>query len=171
MMRSRRNKQAGFMSIDALGWTIFAVIVLGFIAAAVWKVLTGTDSTVEVSNVTTLMSNTKQLKGRTGYGASGTNLIPSLIAIEGTGGMSVSGSTVVNQWNGAVTLVSNGMTYTLTTASVPKSACIALATKVAKDNQTTTRINGGAAITGEVLTAAATTACSGSANTLAWTTY
>lgn len=171
MMRSRRNKQSGFMSIDALGWTIFAVIVLGFVAAAVWKVLTGTDSTIELSNVTALMSNTKQLKTRTGYGPSGTDLMPSLIAIDGTGGMSVSGATVTNQYNGAVTLVSNGMTYTLTSTNYPKSACIALSTKAAKDTLTTTKINGGSAISGEVQTAAATTACSGDTNTLSWTSY
>lgn len=171
MMRSRRTKQAGFMSIDALLWTIFAVVVLGFIAYAGFKALGGTDSTVELSNITTIMSNTKQLKSRAGYGASGTNLIPSLIAIDGTGNMGVSGSTVTNQWNGAVTSVSNGMTYTLTITNVPKSACISLATLVAKDNQTTTRINGGSAISGEVLTAAATTSCSGDTNTLAWTAY
>lgn len=39
MMRSRRTKQSGFMSIDALLWTMFAVIVLGFIAFAGFKAL------------------------------------------------------------------------------------------------------------------------------------
>lgn len=170
-MKLNRTKQRGFLSIDGLFWLMLVVVALGFILWMSWRMLGSSDVAIEQSNVSTLIANTKKLKGSTGYGASGQNLVPSLIAIEGTGSMGISGSSLVNQWNGAVTVVSNGMTFTITEGGVPRSACITLATKVAKDRQTTTAINGGSTSTGEVHSTNATTACSSDSNTIAWTTY
>ncbi|OLU25495.1 pilus assembly protein PilX [Pseudomonas sp. PA15(2017)] len=165
------SQQRGFLSIDGLFWLMLVVVALGFILWMSWRMLGSSDVAIEQSNISTLIANTKKLKGSTGYGASGQNLVPSLIAIEGTGSMGVSGTTLLNQWNGGVTIASNGMTFTITERAIPKSACITLATKVAKDRQTTTAINGGSATTGEVQAAAATTSCSSDSNTIAWTTY
>lgn len=170
-MKLNGNKQRGFLSIDGLFWLMLVVVALGFILWMSWRMLGSSDVAIEQSNVSTLIANTKKLKGSTGYGASGQNLVPSLIAIEGTGSMGISGSALVNQWNGPVTVVSNGMTFTITEGGVPRSACITLATKVAKDRQTTTAINGGSTSTGEVHSTAATTSCSSDSNTIAWTTY
>ncbi|WP_313463130.1 type 4 pilus major pilin [Pseudomonas nitroreducens] len=171
MAISRHNKQRGFLSIDGVMWLMLIAIALGFIAYLGFKMLSGSDVAIEQSNITTIIGNTKKLKGSSGYGTSGTNLVPSLIALDGTGSMGVSGSTLTNQWNGSVTNVSNGMTFTLTETNVPKSACITLVTKIAKDKQTSTAINGGTSTAGEILGAAATTSCSSDSNTIAWTTY
>ena len=171
MTLSTPKNQRGFLSIDGVMWIMLITIALGFIAWIGYKMLGSSDAAVEQSNITTIITNAKKLKGSSGYGTSGTNLVPSLIAIDGTGSMGVSGTTLTNQWNGAVTLVSNGMTFTITEANVPKSGCITLATKVAKDKQTSTVINGGTATTGEILASSASTSCSNDANSIAWTTY
>lgn len=165
------KKQGGFLSIDGVFWLMLIAIALGFILWMGWKMVGNSDVAIEQSNVSSLIANTKKLKGSTGYGASGQNLVPSLINIEGTGSMGISGTSLVNQWNGSVTVVSNGMTFTITEANVPKSGCITLATKVAKDKQTSTVINGGTATTGEILASSASTSCSNDANSIAWTTY
>lgn len=165
------SKQRGFLSIDGLFWLMLVVVALGFILWMSWRMLGSSDVAIEQSNISTLIANTKKLKGSTGYGTSGQNLVPSLIAIEGTGSMGISGTSLVNQWNGGVTVVSNGMTFTITENGVPKSACITLATKVARDKQTTTSINGGSASTGEIHATTATTSCSSDTNTMTWTTY
>ncbi|AZC91298.1 type 4 pilus major pilin [Pseudomonas chlororaphis] len=165
------SKQRGFLSIDGVFWMMLIAVALGFITWMSWGMIGNSDVAIEQSNISTMIANTKKLKGSTGYGASGTNLVPSLINVAGTGSMGKSGTSLVNQWNGAVTVVSNGMTYTITEVNVPKSACIVLATKVAKDQQTTTSINGGSATSGEILGTAASTSCSTEANTIAWTVY
>ncbi|AZC83960.1 MULTISPECIES: type 4 pilus major pilin [Pseudomonas] len=165
------HKQRGFLSIDGVFWMMLIAVALGFILWMSWRMIGNSDVTIEQSNISSLIANTKKLKGSTGYGTSGQNLVPSLINIEGTGSMGISGTNLVNQWNGAVTVASNGMTFTITEANVPKSGCITLATKVAKDKQTTTTINGGSATTGEILATAASTSCSSDSNTIAWTTY
>lgn len=171
MKRSYPKNQRGFLSIDAVMWIMLITIALGFIAWIGWKMLGSSDAAIEQSNIATIISNAKKLKGSSGYGATGTNLVPSLIAIDGTGSMGVSGNNLTNQWNGAVTLVSSGMTFTLTESSLPKAACITLASKIAKDKQTTTSINGGTKTVGEVLPAVATTSCNSDTNSISWTTY
>lgn len=171
MTLSTPKNQCGFLSIDGVMWIMLITIALGFIAWIGYKMLGSSDAAVEQSNITTIITNAKKLKGSSGYGTSGTNLVPSLIAIDGTGSMGVSGTTLTNQWNGAVTLVSNGMTFTLSESNVPKAACITLTTKIAKDKQTTTAINGGSATSGEILPAVATTGCSNEMNSISWTTY
>jgi hypothetical protein len=166
-----RNKQRGFLSIDGVFWLMLIAVALGFILLLSWKMFGNTDVTIEQSNISTLIANTKKLKGSNGYGTSGQNLVPSLINVEGTGSMGISGTSLTNQWNGAVTVVSNGMTFTISESNVPKSACIILAAGVAKGKQTTTTINGASAVTGEVMAVAASTSCSSDSNTIAWTTY
>ncbi|HCE9846023.1 TPA: pilus assembly protein PilX, partial [Pseudomonas aeruginosa] len=69
-----------------------------------------------------------------GYGSSGTNLIPSLIAINGVPkNMSVSSGVVYNVYGGSVTVSSTGMGFSITTSKLPKDACITLGTKIAKN--------------------------------------
>lgn len=171
MALSKHHKQRGFLSVDGVMWIMLVTIALGFIAWMGYKMLGNSDAAIEQSNITSIIANTKKLKGSSGYGTSGTNLVPSLIAIDGTGSMGVSGTTLTNQWNGAVTLVSSGMTFTITENNVPKSACVTLATKISKDKQTTTSINGAAAVSGEILGASATMSCSNDSNSISWTTY
>ncbi len=77
-----------------------------------------------------------------------TNLIPSLIAINGVPkNMSVSSGVVYNVYGGSVTVSSTGMGFSITTSKLPQDACITLATKIAKNTFEQTKINSGSAIT------------------------
>lgn len=165
------KKQGGFLSIDGVFWLMLIAVALGFILVIAWSMLGNSDTAIEQSNISTMVASTKKLKGSGGYGTSGANMVPSLIKLEGIGTMGKNGNTLVNQWNGAVTVVSNGMTFTITETNLPASACIVLATKVAKDQKTTTSINGGSATAGEILGTTASTSCSGDTNTIAWTFF
>ena len=171
MMTNARSNQRGFLSLDGMFWLMLIAVALGFIVFMGYRTFGSSDVTIEQSNLGTLLSNAKRLKSTTGYATAGTNLAQSLINLEATGGMSINGTTLSNRWNGAVTVVSNGMTFTITESNLPKTACITLASNMAKDKQTTTAINGGTAVAGEITAVAAATSCSSDANTIAWTSY
>lgn len=165
----RSPKQGGFGALEvmiAIVMGIFAVI-----GAIAWysKLTNTSNNNEELQNISSIITNTRQVKTQSGYGPTGTNLIPVLIAGEGIPeNMQKSGSTVSNLWGGAVTNVSTGSGYNMTYAGVPDSNCIFLATKSANSNSLTIRINGGTAITGEVTSIAATSACTSGTNTLSW---
>ncbi|QOY72447.1 pilus assembly protein PilX [Pseudomonas sp. OST1909] len=171
MRTNTRQNQRGFLSLDGMFWLMLIAVALGFIVFMGYRTFGSSDVTIEQSNLGTLLSNTKRLKSTTGYATAGTNLAPSLINLEATGGMSINGNALSNRWNGAVTVTSNGMTFTITESNLPKNACITLASNMAKDKQTTTAINGGTANAGEITAVAAATSCSSDANTIAWTSY
>ena len=124
----------------------------------------------EQGNIAALTTNTRALKGSNGYGTSGTNLVTSLIAVNGVPkNMSVVSGVLYNVYGGSVTVTSTGMGFAITSSALPKDACIALATRVAKNQYEQTKINSGTATTAEVTTAAATTSCSAATNTITWT--
>ncbi|MEE9681879.1 type 4 pilus major pilin [Pseudomonas moraviensis] len=165
----RSPKQGGFGALEVM--IAIAVGIFAIIGAIAWysKLTNTSNNNEELQNVSSLITNTRQLKTQSGYGPTGTNLIPVLIAGEGIPeNMQKSGSTVSNLWGGAVTNVSTGSGYNMTYAGVPDSNCIFLATKSANSNSLTIRINGGTAITGEVTSIAATSACTSGTNTLSW---
>lgn len=165
----RSSKQGGFGALEVM--IAIAVGIFAIIGAINWysKLTNTSNNNEELQNVSSLITNTRQLKTQSGYGPTGTNLIPVLIAGEGIPEtMQKSGSTVSNLWGGAVTNVSTGSGYNMTYAGVPDSNCIFLATKSTNSNSLTIRINGGTAITGEVTSIAATSACTSGSNTLSW---
>lgn len=122
-------------------------------------------------NIGILISNTRKLKASSGYGTSGTSLVSALRVSKGLPNMSDDGTSRYNSWGGAVTVVSNGMTFTVTENGLPADACVTLATKISRGQKVTTTINAGTAVTGEVLQANATSGCSKDANVVAWTVY
>ncbi|MRK19099.1 type 4 pilus major pilin [Pseudomonas sp. JG-B] len=83
--------------------------------------------------------------------------------------MSVTGGALFNAFGGSVTVVSTGIGFTITSADLPKKACVNAAKGIGRGAQFSTRINAGTAIVGEVTSAAATTGCSTDDNTIAWT--
>lgn len=168
----RRRRQAGWMSIEMLFVLLVALIGVGYALFNGGQLMGTSDISNEQSNIGQLIANTRKLKGMSGYGASSTNLVPQLIATKGVPNMSMSGGALYNAWSGSVTVVSNGMTFTVTENGLPQDACISLASKMSRGSKATTAINSGTAITGEVDSAAATSGCSkDTGNTLAWTVY
>ena len=171
-MKNRNNqfKQAGASTMEILFYLIVAALVLFVAVQGGFKLFGKQTNNTEQMNVAELIINTRALKSSQGYGASGANLVPQLVATNGIpNGLTVVSNVPYNAWNGAVTVVSAGVSFTITYAAVPQDACVALATKVAKNPSFTTTINAGSAMSGEVTAATATTGCSAAANTIAWT--
>lgn len=168
---SGSRRQRGFLELSTL--FVLIVVALGIAGAvsAGLGLLGSSDVSTEQSNIGTLIANTRKLKSSSGYGTSGTNLVSQLVTTKGLPSMSQSGSNLYNSWNGAVTVVSGGMTAIVTDNGLPADACATLATKLSRGNKVTTTINGGTAITGEVDSATASSGCSKDSNIVSWTVY
>lgn len=170
MSHKHPRQQHGFISIEMVIVLIIIALGLGLAVSRGAGLFGSSNISEEQSNLATLTTNTRALKGSNGYGTSGTNLVPSLIAINGVPkNMSVNAGVLYNVYGGSVSVSSTGMGFAITSSSLPQDACIALATRVAKNEYERTQINSGSALNGEVSSVAATTACSGTTNTITWT--
>lgn len=163
--------QGGFGTLDMLIALVIGLLAVIAAMAAMSKLTSSQNNNDELSNISSLITNTRVLKTSSGYGSSGSDLVPSMINSGGIPDlMQRSTSEVFNAWGGAVTIVSTGTGFTMTYSDVPKDSCIILATKAAGSRAMSTSINGGAPITGEVTTAQADSGCSQETNTLTWST-
>lgn len=166
----KSKSQAGFGALEVMIALIIGSLVI--IGAVAWYQTLDTKSknSDELSNIGMIMTNTRLLRTVSGYGPSGTNLMPIL---QNAGGlpdsMQVTSNVVFNAWGGNVTNASNGTTFTITYTGLPAENCIFLASKSAASATLQTRINSGAAITGEVTSIQADTGCNSDSNTVAWT--
>jgi Tfp pilus assembly protein PilW len=170
MNMAARKKQKGFGALEVMIALLIGVIVV--VGAIVWysKLRGAADKSTELENFSSLVSNVRLLRANSGYGASGADLVPVLINSDGVpGNMAISGTTISNSYGG-VTIVSTGLGFTITFAGMPSADCIFLATKAAGSSSISTKMNSGTAITGEVSSSQANTGCSGSTNSIAWTT-
>lgn len=166
----QKRGQRGITGIEMV--VIIFVGLLLLIAGMNWwsKLTGGAKNSGELENITSVQTSIQTLKTASGYGASGSNLIPVLInggGIPST--MQKTTTTVFNVWGGSVTAVSTGVGYTHSYTSVPDSNCIFLATKVPLGDSMSLKINGGSTLTGEVDSITATAGCNAGSNTLAWT--
>lgn len=169
MSKPTLSKQGGFGALEVMiALMIGAIVIIG---AVVWypKLTNNSNNGDELSNISSLLTNTRQLKTSSGYGGSGVSLIPTLLNAGGIpDNMQKSGNAVFNAWDGAVTIQSTGTGYTMTYAGLPAQNCIFLATKASNSSSISTSINGGAANTGEITAVVASAACTGATNTLTW---
>ncbi|WP_248767861.1 type 4 pilus major pilin [Pseudomonas sp. MWU12-2345] len=174
MQHNTRNphRQRGYIDLSMMFVLIVIAIGIGYAIYNGGSLLASSDVSNEQSNISQLIANTRKLKGSAGYGASGTDLVTQLVASKGLPNMSISGATLYNAWNGAVTVLSGGMNFVITENGLPQDACMTLATKLSRGQKVTTSINGGSAVTGEVTSASASSTCTDSSNnTLAWTVF
>lgn len=154
---------------------LVVVAIIGVIIALASGRVGGFNNAQKISNhivqTSSLIANTKQLRGTTGYGASGADLVPTLIKSGLVpSGMQVSGSTIKSVFGGTVTVASTGNGYTVTDPTIPQDACIQILPKISMSGVVSTKVGTSTAITGEVDSAAATTNCaSATANSVAWT--
>lgn len=81
--QSARAKQIGYISIELLFVLIVILIGMGYALYNGWGAMGSSDVNNEQGNVGQLIANTRKLKGSTGYGASGTDLIAQLSSIRG----------------------------------------------------------------------------------------
>jgi type II secretory pathway pseudopilin PulG len=165
-----KTRQAGFGALEVMIALIIGSLVI--IGAVGWyqSLDTKSKNSDELTNLATLMTNTRQMKTSSGYGTSGTNLVP---VLSNAGGipdtMEYASSVLYNAWGGTVTVLSNGQTFTITYTGLPAENCIFLASKGAASSSQQTRINSGTAITGEVTSIAASSSCNTATNSVAWT--
>lgn len=166
------KKQRGFTAIE-----LFVVIIVGiglFIYAAnnIDKLFGSSAQTEEVRNIQQFYVNVKSLKTNSGYGTSGTDLLPSVVAINGVPkNMTVTAGVPYNEWGGAIAIASTGTGFTITYNAVPQDACVALAQKLSSGgNFASVKLNANAAQTGQISAATAATQCnSATANVLVFT--
>lgn len=172
MKEIKATKQLGFGALEVM--IALLVGALAIVGAIGWyqKLMSSNNNQDELSNVTSIITNTRNLRTTSGYGTSGTNLLPALNKAGGIpDAMSVSSSNVVsNAWGGTVTVTSNGTWFTVSYNGVPDENCVFLATKGAISKTIQTSINGGSTITGEVTAAQANSGCSTDSNTISWIT-
>lgn len=166
-----KKGQKGFTALELI---VVLIVGLGIITLAASKMdmmFGGSNLSEEIDNVNTLMSNTKSLKTSSGYGAATTNLVPALINSDGIPkNISVVSNVPYNVWGGAIAIVSTGTGFTISYAGVPQEACIKMATKSNRSGAfSQVKVGAAAAVTNEYTTAQATTDCSGTTNTIVWT--
>ena len=117
--RTSRPTQGGFVSIEMI--IVLIIIAIGASAAAA-GMFSSSNANEEQRNISVIAANARALKTSSGYGSSGTNLIPSLIAINGVPkNMSVSSGVVYNVYGGSVTVSSTGMGSRSPPASCPRT--------------------------------------------------
>lgn len=170
---NRRNRRTeGFTLMELLIVLLLGSVIMVLVTPRIAKLFRRSEATFETQNIVDLVSNIKGMRNQGNYGASGTNLIPQLIANDGLpDSLTNTAGAITNSWGGAVTALSTGLGFTLSYAApMPQSACIALATKLSNSAVNTTTINAAAAVTGSVTQAQATADCAaGSANTIVFT--
>ncbi|MDC7864998.1 pilus assembly protein PilX [Pantoea ananatis] len=119
------------------------LLVIAIVVVAGWKLMHRKDTAVEVTSLQTMLSNGVALKGRNGYdyssGASMTGILiqrdgaPSGYTVHGT--PSSGTATLTNSYGGQVVIAPvavNGYNnaFSVTTQSLPQSACIDVATSM-----------------------------------------
>lgn len=166
------RKQKGFTLIEIM--VAVAIMAIG-IAALAWginKAFAGNDIKDESGAVTKVMAAIPDLRTSTGYGISGTNLVPQLIAQNEIPSVwPVIAGVPQNSWGGTIAVTSNVSNVNISSAGISQEGCNKLVVKLSKGaNFKTTKINANTAITGEVSAAQAQAQCTTGANTIIWTT-
>lgn len=171
---NRKGRQRGIAMLEL----ILAIAIVGTIVvlgvSRFKSAQDSTDVTNETSNVAEIFKALGQTKTTTGYGTSGSNLTPGLIAAGGVpkNMTLLSGTTIYNTWDGTVTAASNSNTYTVTFNAVPKEACVNVVQQVSKNPLVaSTKVGAAAARNGEVGLAGAAADCTGATNSITWTSF
>lgn len=125
-------------------------------------------ATTEVTLISTLINETRQLRSSSGYGT--TDYSASLIAAGAVpSNVTVSGGQIYNRAGGVVTVKGNGVGFIVTDAGLSAKDCIKLAQAIGTPDLSSTKINN-QSITGEVTAASATAGCTSDSNTVIFTT-
>lgn len=152
-------------SVTSLGISLVIIgVVLSVGIVAYYKLY----ATTEVTLVSTLINETRQLRASNGYGT--TDYSASLIASGAVpNNVTVSGGKIYNRSGGIVAVKGNGVGFTVTDSDLSSKDCIKLAQSLGTSDMSSTKINN-QSFTGEVTAADATAACTGDTNTIIFTT-
>lgn len=163
-------RQRGLTLLEVMAALVIAGVIAAVVLSQMDSAFSSSSATEELSNLNALYSNVRSLKTASGYGASGTDIVPVLVQAKGVPkNMNVSGGTLFNSFGGAVAIASTGNGFTVSYANTPQDACIKLVTKTSKSGIfSSTKVGGATAVTGEYTAAQAGTDC-GATNSVVWT--
>lgn len=152
-------------SISSLGvmMILISIVVTAFTLAHFYV-----NSTSELTLITTVMNETRNLRSSNGYGND--DYVPALVA----GGSisksyTISNNQIYNKSGGLVTVKGNGVGFIVTDMGLPQRDCVKVARSIGTADLASTKINN-TTFTSEVTAANAATACVDGDNTLTFTT-
>lgn len=160
----RNNRQGGFTLIEIMVVLVLGIIIVAVAAGGVGRAFSSNDATTEVRNIHDLMTNIQSLKGTDGYSSVSTQL---LYRVDGlpTPLTTTDGTSVLNSWDGAVTVNGSATAFTVNYAGVPAASCIQIATKIAEAGVMNVHVGSTAVTT----SAQANTGCAADTNTMSFT--
>ncbi|CAB3755880.1 type 4 pilus major pilin [Paraburkholderia humisilvae] len=169
-IRGRRTPR-GVISIEAIVVIAIILVLLVWGGSRIGQLYLGTDNTTEGGNIQSLYGAIREIKTSAGYGSSGTDLSPTLIAMgKVPGNMAISGAQIMNNWGQPYDIKSTGQGFTLSDPGVPEKNCIKIVSSVSQNGQfDSVSVNSGSANTGPLATATAQTACSSDPSSILWT--
>jgi len=152
-------------SISSLG---IMIVVIGSVVAAAALAYFYLNSTSEVTLVTTVMNETRNLRASSGYGTD--DYVPALVK----GGSisksyTITNGQIYNKSGGQLTVKGNGVGFIVTDSGLPQRDCIKVARSIGTGDLASTKINS-TSFGSEVTAANAAAACIDGNNTLTFTT-
>ncbi|EGH9360824.1 conjugal transfer protein [Salmonella enterica] len=152
-------------AVTALGVTL---VLIAVVMALSYLAYTKFYAANEVTIISNLINETRNMRASTGYGSSDYNqalinagALPSNVAS--------SGSTINNRSGGNITVKGSGVGFTVTDTMLSNKDCINLTQKLGTSEMASTKINS-QSFTGEVTAVMATSACTTDSNTVVFTT-
>lgn len=162
------NRQAGASLLEAIAFLgVAATIIVGAVAllSTAFSSARSNRSHEEVMAISTGVKRLYMSQAGS-YGAvdmtaalANAKIFPTTLAVSDTG-------TVLNAWNGAVTVAGATTTFTISYAAIPQEVCVEL---VADSAQWIGVAVNGTDVPMPITVAAASTACNAAANTVVWT--
>lgn len=167
------RKQRGFTTVEIIVGLVILAAVAIFIAGRVGLLRNVFGSTTESGEIDLLYNAVKGSKTSTGgYGTTGTDLAAMLVSTSQVpSNLTVSGTSIMNQWGDAYVITSQNLYFTLTDDIVPKGACVStLESEGTNGNWSSISVNGTAVTLTGLSASTAASACSGDTNTMLFTT-
>lgn len=174
------TRQKGVTLIEILIYMAIALIFIALAGGRISDAFSSLGAQTETDNIISLISATKETRGRAGYGSSVASLVPTLDSLNRIpNALSVTGSgtstRIVNSWDGDVTVESAGgstlNSFVVSTDKVPKAACIKIVQRISEtglvlDTESTT---GGKNSTIPLTAIEAAGMCTADSNKIEWT--
>lgn len=176
-----RQKESGFSLLELLLVVGVGALLLLAGIGTYQLVTSGSTSNEAIRLIATVKQQTQRaFQGQQTYGATGTNLVPTLIAMQAfpSGVVNPAGTAAIDPWGGTMTIASagaGGANFAISFPTVPTSACIQIGTAFTEnDTDFVSLVVGGTTfnVGNPITTANLTTACSGAANVaMTWTFF
>lgn len=152
-------------SISSLG---IMIVLIGLVVAAAAVAYWAINSTSEVTLLTTVMNETRNMRSSNGYGTD--DYTAALIKSDRISkSYTINNSQIYNKSGGVLSIKGNGVGFTVIDPQLPQRDCMTVAKSIGTADLKSTKINN-TTFTGEVTAANAATACVDGDNTLTFVT-